>query len=490
MGSNKRVDFPAKVKVAVSEAASFICSMEGCYKYCKSSLLNIGRIAHILPASPNGPRGNGKKVDSHIIRSAKNAIYLCETCHYRVDNSKAPYPELALRKLKLIREFGQNLLLQKPRLSKIDVRSIHCLSKPISIEIENFQSIDEAEKHLSNKFIQDKLEQLIIDEHNNLQLNTLLSQPNAINVWVEKIFNESISKAINSTLTNNKTLERVLHNNENSEVSANYKYKDWEKDLAPHLEGVGCYISDSAELLIHKKSNTECFNLPIPTNILQFIEGEMIFYGSNFFEEFISFILVEEISESNGNIIAKYNFKSIDQRTRFQKVGIEKTYFYYTEDTLKEIEDLIYLLKANPKISINILDHSNKKINSVPIPVKISFTDDDIDRIRTQINLLYISHKIINEFGFAISPSSFVDLNLIPPTEIFDLCTRYANELKKNSQMDLTTIMMLADDKDLKYTDEKTNVLVEKISVTSLCKGQNIDDEVEIKTIKLSKAEV
>lgn len=84
MPSNKnknRTEFTKNVKKNIINNGVQHC----CNPSCRKLIVSDGIVAHIIAASPNGPRGD-KSVDKSVIRDSKNAIYLCFSCEKIVDS--------------------------------------------------------------------------------------------------------------------------------------------------------------------------------------------------------------------------------------------------------------------------------------------------------------------------------------------------------------------------------------------------------------------
>ena len=98
MAGAKRVDAGSKAKDAVWIRAAGHCEL--CSKDLSQDRITLtrkklGEVAHILPASPDGPRGS----DGHTVESLAvltddpgNLMLLCGSCHTSIDKTPEGYP--------------------------------------------------------------------------------------------------------------------------------------------------------------------------------------------------------------------------------------------------------------------------------------------------------------------------------------------------------------------------------------------------------------
>lgn len=100
MPANKRVDASPRTRDAVWLRAAGhceLCSRDLTYARLALTPAKLGEVAHILPASPDGPRGNnGEKalsVDELLRRNDPgNLMLLCGVCHDEIDKTSDHYP--------------------------------------------------------------------------------------------------------------------------------------------------------------------------------------------------------------------------------------------------------------------------------------------------------------------------------------------------------------------------------------------------------------
>lgn len=96
--NNGRFDTTIEVKQIVwvrSAGHCELCGTDLTYDYRVGSKMKWGEVAHILPASPKGPRGQG----DHGVLEAKahtndctNLMLLCPSCHDKIDRDAEGYP--------------------------------------------------------------------------------------------------------------------------------------------------------------------------------------------------------------------------------------------------------------------------------------------------------------------------------------------------------------------------------------------------------------
>lgn len=102
--------------------------------------VNVGEIAHDLPHSPNGPRGQEvadiRKIDKYIPDNTyKNLILLCRNDHRRVDHDKS-YDSFKVQQLKSAHEewvynvfqesvYSSDYLVIKSLLDVIDIQGVY-----------------------------------------------------------------------------------------------------------------------------------------------------------------------------------------------------------------------------------------------------------------------------------------------------------------------------------------------------------------------------
>lgn len=107
----KRDEFPEQIKLALAKRASFVCSNPDCRALTiapadsdATSVLYIGKAAHICAAAGGGPRFDQNMTATE--RSAiENAIFLCSSCADMIDrNNGRDFSVADLRRWKMQHE--------------------------------------------------------------------------------------------------------------------------------------------------------------------------------------------------------------------------------------------------------------------------------------------------------------------------------------------------------------------------------------------------
>ena len=166
--AKKRLEAKSKVKEAVWLRAAGhceLCSRDLTYERLALTPVRAGEVAHILPASPDGPRGTdgqaASSIDELLDRNDPgNLMLLCGVCHDEIDKTPDQYPAADLTAqheafLEAIRfaatrakaHMGQGLLIQGnhfTNLARIDPTQIQSalwrdqirpLGRPLTIEL-------------------------------------------------------------------------------------------------------------------------------------------------------------------------------------------------------------------------------------------------------------------------------------------------------------------------------------------------------------------
>lgn len=109
MSRLKENNFSEHVKNLAGRSVGFRCCFPGCNRLLisrkenTSEILNIAEYAHIVAASPGGPRYDSS-VSSEEIKSYDNCIVLCAIHHHVIDKDPEKYPSEDLKKWKAIAE--------------------------------------------------------------------------------------------------------------------------------------------------------------------------------------------------------------------------------------------------------------------------------------------------------------------------------------------------------------------------------------------------
>lgn len=109
MSRPKENDFSERIKRLAGRSVGFRCCFPGCNRLLISKkensdeILNTAEYAHIIAASPGGPRYDSS-LSSDDIKSYDNCIVLCATHHHVIDNDPNNYPSKKLKDWKTIAE--------------------------------------------------------------------------------------------------------------------------------------------------------------------------------------------------------------------------------------------------------------------------------------------------------------------------------------------------------------------------------------------------
>ncbi len=104
-GSGSRVAIPEKTKCLLWAQSGGRCEYEGCNKILYRDLLtqtpgNNAYIAHIIAASPDGPRGD-KVLSKQLAKDISNIMIMCDAHHRLIDKEQvAEHPVERLRQMK------------------------------------------------------------------------------------------------------------------------------------------------------------------------------------------------------------------------------------------------------------------------------------------------------------------------------------------------------------------------------------------------------
>lgn len=101
--SEKRKNIPDKTRLKLWVKSGGRCEFKGCNKPVWRNGLtlsdgNFAQVAHIIPVSSAGPRGNEKSEELQIEYS--NLMLMCPVCHKEIDDNPTKYPAEMLRRWK------------------------------------------------------------------------------------------------------------------------------------------------------------------------------------------------------------------------------------------------------------------------------------------------------------------------------------------------------------------------------------------------------
>lgn len=101
----KRDDFPLRVRRQIERKSGFRCSNPTCGRMTVGpsadgdKVVNMGVVAHICAAAPNGPRYDASMTPEER-RAEDNGLLLCRYCASRIDFDERAYPPELLRNWK------------------------------------------------------------------------------------------------------------------------------------------------------------------------------------------------------------------------------------------------------------------------------------------------------------------------------------------------------------------------------------------------------
>ena len=172
--SESRVAIPEKTKCLLWAQAGGRCEYEGCNKILYRDLLtqtpgNNAYIAHIIAASPNGPRGD-KVLSKQLAKDISNIMIMCDAHHRLIDKEQVDeHPVERLRQMKakheqrierltslseekisLIVTYGANIAKYSPSLNyeilKTTIANTHYPSEDHTIDLGLNSIYDESNR--------------------------------------------------------------------------------------------------------------------------------------------------------------------------------------------------------------------------------------------------------------------------------------------------------------------------------------------------------
>lgn len=117
--SDRRQNFPARIRRLLAERAGFRCSAPDCCAPTSGpatrpdGVVNVGVAAHIAAASPGGPRFVATQSQDER-SSIDNGIWLCETCAKKVDADTRRYTVDVLKGWRSVAEEAARSLVGRP----------------------------------------------------------------------------------------------------------------------------------------------------------------------------------------------------------------------------------------------------------------------------------------------------------------------------------------------------------------------------------------
>lgn len=106
--TTSRLAIPQEVRLRLWAAAAGHCQFRGCSTQLAQSAIttgsgNFSQIAHIVAASPDGPRGRPDSSDA-LSTQYSNLMLLCYNCHHLIDTDEDTYTITVLEQMKQERE--------------------------------------------------------------------------------------------------------------------------------------------------------------------------------------------------------------------------------------------------------------------------------------------------------------------------------------------------------------------------------------------------
>ncbi|WP_368485823.1 hypothetical protein ABZP26_17570 [Pseudoalteromonas sp. SD03] len=394
---DKRIDFTEATKNKVRFAAGNLCSMKGCYVDCRSGALNIATISHIIPARPNGPRGNEKIYNEEFIKDESNAIHLCNICETVIDANADMYPADDLRKLKFVREYGQNVKVHLLQRKMKNIRTDY-LSEVITKKVDEIGSLEEASKHL-NSLVQ---MEIVADE---VKIKHKMLMDKEVFDEAKKLFTPAA--LLNPSLCN---LQNYL-NSQRTKTEAEYTIDDWKKDsfrLEHYLPNYNKNKNIIAEL------GGEIVSLADKKIILSNYPVKLISLAPPNYKEYcfirmfthpfikIKLRLSQRMNELKGN----YNSIKIkvegNNSNPFQAIS---------KKDINELIQLFTLLKGGNKVGFRLGNESTGYVNTKIIPIKFESDTLAIDEIIKQLEKLAIFYEGAYRFESFVHQDSIINFD-------------------------------------------------------------------------------
>ncbi|MEX0596471.1 MAG: hypothetical protein WD512_08205 [Candidatus Paceibacterota bacterium] len=230
---SNRHDFNGNSKEDIRINSGYICNNPACRKLLwnpKTPNRFTGRIAHMIAASPNGPRSSpNHHNDKNIISNPANGLVLCVSCETMVDLDSEVYTVELLRKWKTDTEAmfsiyqSENFPMFLTQESRTIYRDNPGVIKKFEKRIETLEIfIKNLQKQLASEIAKThRLQQLVtVTDNKNQNLNNILKEER-----------HSFSKL---TAEYNQFNEEILLNQQNSlatQVSRLFSIFSDEKEL-------------------------------------------------------------------------------------------------------------------------------------------------------------------------------------------------------------------------------------------------------------------
>jgi hypothetical protein len=153
-----RDDFSLKTKELLAKRVANRCSNQACRQLTsgphedQTKVVNIGVAAHVTAASADGPRFDPSLTPDER-RSAKNGIWLCQSCAKLVDNDPIRYGADVLRQWKVLAEKSVAQELEYGRSIDTDSDKVFIELERIMPDILNEMREDLTKYPLSREFV-------------------------------------------------------------------------------------------------------------------------------------------------------------------------------------------------------------------------------------------------------------------------------------------------------------------------------------------------
>lgn len=119
--TNNRLEFSAKTKKLIEDAAGGICAIPKCLKKTRTIAMkengeiksaNFGKASHIYAASPDGPRPRPPGMTDEQLQHHSNGIWTCADCGDEIDVLTDEYKAPVLFEMKKVREAAHKMVVR------------------------------------------------------------------------------------------------------------------------------------------------------------------------------------------------------------------------------------------------------------------------------------------------------------------------------------------------------------------------------------------
>lgn len=268
-----RHNFSESVKNEIKLKTGFICNNPACRKLLWNLTPNrfSGKIAHIVAASPNGPRAIA---DNHLnskdlISNFSNGIALCSPCELMVDSDTNTYTVEVLSRWKLDAEelFSQYQKENFPAEFTADCRTIFCDNPNTTKQFQTrIKSLDKIVLLLQTKLSTEtekcrKLHQIALDfDTKNQQLLTIIEHERHDFMVLKK--ENQLLKQENVTIKQQlMALQKTLYNRLSTRVFSLFSIFSSDESHSEPLDESSQKSSDVADLGLNSTDLGQTFPL-------------------------------------------------------------------------------------------------------------------------------------------------------------------------------------------------------------------------------------